>query len=170
MPCELWVGGYGQPGTGSAARSSPLPGAYYEFLVKIPTVAPTEPETRLPQRLNAGKTNDSYDDYNHAVGVAVNVCVYPNGMWNVNRPPKYFYKGSCPPEVLGTALDPSQRHDCINGNCLPATVYKTAGFYNNLADCQAGCAKNSKCLGECVPTAELAALQAAANAVRERLC
>jgi hypothetical protein len=170
MPCELWCGGYGQIYNDSALRYSNYVGTYYEFLVSIPSIAPTAPFTALPTRSNPGITNASYDQFNHAGTAASGTCGPGNWIWRINRPPKYFYKGSCPPSALPTQLDPAQRHDCINGNCLPSTVHNTIGWYSNFADCQAGCAKNSPCNGECVPVAELVALQAAANAVRERLC
>jgi hypothetical protein len=170
MPCELWVGGYGRPGKGPEARVSPLSGSYYEFLVSVPSVIPTGPETRLPTRLNPGQTNHSYDDYYHAAGVANNTCLYPDGYWQISRQPKYFYKGDCFPIAPETPLDPSKRHDCVNGNCIPATVYKTMGFYSNLADCQAGCAKNSNCLGECVPQSEIENLRTAVFTLKSKVC
>lgn len=69
-----------------------------------------------------------------------------------------------------SAIDPNKPHDCINGGCLPATVYNTPGIFATFASCESGCAKNSNCKGECVSVEELAALQQAANNLRGRLC
>jgi hypothetical protein len=60
--------------------------------------------------------------------------------------------------------------DCINGNCVPATQYQTAGIYGNLANCQAGCAKNSTCTGECVDTTEIANLKQAISTLQAKIC
>jgi hypothetical protein len=67
-------------------------------------------------------------------------------------------------------VSPNQKYDCVNGGCVPAATYGTAGSYANLAACQSGCAKNSPCKGECVESAELAALQQAANQLQARNC
>lgn len=67
-------------------------------------------------------------------------------------------------------VNPDQGFDCINGGCVPKTSYNTPGLFASLAACQAGCAKNSTCMGECVSAEELAALQQAASTVRSRLC
>lgn len=75
-----------------------------------------------------------------------------------------FYLAFC------RGIDTNTPFDCINGNCLPKTTYNTPGVFANLAACQNGCAKNSNCAGECIPTAEIAALQQAANIVRSRIC
>ena len=61
-------------------------------------------------------------------------------------------------------------HDCLNGGCIPKTTYNTPGVFASLAACQAGCAKNSPCVGECVSPAQLASLQAAATNLKSRYC
>jgi hypothetical protein len=75
-----------------------------------------------------------------------------------------FYLKNC------TGIDPTQKHDCVNGGCVPQSTYNTPGVYANLATCQSGCAKNSTCTGECVSAADLAALQQAAGTVQTRIC
>jgi hypothetical protein len=80
--------------------------------------------------------------------------------------PSFYYKncrGTPPP-------NPNVKHDCLNGNCIPAETYGTPGIYGNLASCEGGCAQNSPCEGECIPVAEIAALQQAVDRVRPRLC
>ena len=67
-------------------------------------------------------------------------------------------------------VDKNQPFDCLNGGCVPKTTYNTPGVFLNLAACQAGCATNSTCTGECVSTAELAALQQAANQLQSKFC
>jgi hypothetical protein len=67
-------------------------------------------------------------------------------------------------------VDPNSPCDCLNGGCVPKTLYKTPGKYPSLAACQAGCAKDSACLGECVSPEQLAALQQAADLVKSKLC
>jgi hypothetical protein len=67
-------------------------------------------------------------------------------------------------------VDPEQPYDCLNGGCIPQTTYNTPGKYANLAACQAACAKDGTCDGECVSKDELAALQQAADQIRTRLC
>jgi hypothetical protein len=70
----------------------------------------------------------------------------------------------------GSNVTTNAPHDCINGGCVPKTAYNTPGFYANLAACQSGCAKNSNCKGECVESAEIAALTQAANQLQARIC
>ena len=65
---------------------------------------------------------------------------------------------------------PDQPYDCLNGGCVPKTTYNTPGVFATLAACQSGCAKNSDCVGECVSTGELAALQQAANNLQTKFC
>jgi hypothetical protein len=67
-------------------------------------------------------------------------------------------------------LPPQTRCDCLNGVCIPKATYNTPGKYANLALCQAGCAKDSACNGECVSPEEIEALQQAAAKVRGKLC
>ena len=69
-----------------------------------------------------------------------------------------------------TETIPDQPCDCLNGGCVPKTTYNTPGKYASIAACQAGCAKDSNCDGECIPTAEIAALQQAASTVKSRIC
>jgi hypothetical protein len=68
------------------------------------------------------------------------------------------------------SVNASQPYDCINGGCLPKTTYNTPGAFASLAACQSGCAKNSNCSGECISKEDLAALQQAANNLRNRYC
>jgi hypothetical protein len=91
---------------------------------------------------------------------------FPYLAWT--SPPPYLYLVGCgaPPPTL----DPGVPCDCINGGCLPKTTYNTPGKYASLALCQAGCAKDSVCVGECVSPSDLAALQQAANLVKSKLC
>lgn len=63
----------------------------------------------------------------------------------------------------------AEKHDCLNGNCVKSTDYDTPGKYANLADCQAGCAKDAACNGECVPREKIAELDQAINAAQARL-
>jgi hypothetical protein len=76
-----------------------------------------------------------------------------------------YRKGDC---TSGVAAN--QPFDCLNGGCIPKTTYNTPGKYASLAACRSGCAKDSNCAGECVSAAEIAALQQAANLVRNKLC
>ena len=66
--------------------------------------------------------------------------------------------------------DPANRHDCLNGRCIPRTTYNTPGKYRTLAACVGGCAKESPCDGECVSEAEITALQQAANNLKAKFC
>ena len=67
-------------------------------------------------------------------------------------------------------IPPDQPFDCVNGGCIPKSIYNTPGLFPNLAACQSGCAKNSNCTGECVSAEELAALQQAANQLQSKIC
>jgi hypothetical protein len=67
-------------------------------------------------------------------------------------------------------LTPNQPHDCVNGNCLPKVTYNTPGKYASLAACQSGCAKDSPCTGECIPSTDIAALQQAASKAQANCC
>jgi hypothetical protein len=70
----------------------------------------------------------------------------------------------------GCDLDPSNKHDCVNGACVPKNTYGTPGVFANLAACQSGCAKNSNCTGECVDPNEIAALKQAVNNLQSKFC
>lgn len=37
------------------------------------------------------------------------------------------------------------KYDCINGDCIDSSKYKTLGIYQSLADCQAVCANGGAC-------------------------
>jgi hypothetical protein len=71
------------------------------------------------------------------------------------------------PNCCGVSV---QKCDCLNGGCISQQTYNTPGKYASLEDCQARCAKDSNCDGECVSAAEIAALQQTANLVRNKLC
>jgi hypothetical protein len=94
---------------------------------------------------------------------------YPNGTLSSTD---YFSSvvsisraGDCQPPI-----DPSGSYDCINGGCIAKSIYNTPGVFSNLSACQSGCAKNSNCIGECVPLEEIAALKQAANNLQARYC
>jgi hypothetical protein len=72
--------------------------------------------------------------------------------------------------LVGCGPDPDQPCDCLNGGCVPKTTYNTPGVYANLAACQAGCAQNSPCTGECVDPAEIAAHRQALNNLQAKFC
>jgi hypothetical protein len=76
----------------------------------------------------------------------------------------------CPGCCNDPSLDPNQKFDCLNSNCIPAKTYSTPGKYANLAACEGGCAKDAACAGECVSKDEIAALQQAKDKLRSRLC
>jgi hypothetical protein len=67
-------------------------------------------------------------------------------------------------------VGPNQKCDCVNGGCVPKTTYNTPGKYANLAACQSNCGKDSQCEGECVPSAEIAALKQAADKAQANCC
>jgi hypothetical protein len=67
-------------------------------------------------------------------------------------------------------LEPNQRNDCVNGSCLPLTIYGTPGVFASLAACQSGCAQNSNCTGECVDPTEIAGLRQALNNLQSKFC
>jgi hypothetical protein len=92
--------------------------------------------------------------------------------WNVNNASQRSASVSiasmsnCP----GCANDPNIKCDCLNGACIPSVTYGTPGKYPTLTACEAGCAKDAACEGECVSYAELSALQQAAAIVISKLC
>lgn len=67
-------------------------------------------------------------------------------------------------------IDPRNSYDCLNGGCVPTATYGTPGKYANLSACQSGCAKDSPCTGDCIPSSEMAALQQAASNLQSRIC
>ncbi len=75
---------------------------------------------------------------------------------------------NCPGCIPG--YDPDPPCDCINGGCVPKTTYGTPGVFPNIAACEAGCAKNSNCTGECVDPAEIAAHRQALNTLQSKFC
>jgi hypothetical protein len=62
------------------------------------------------------------------------------------------------------------RYDCLNGNCKNKLDYNTPGIYNNLTDCQAACGSGTPCNGECIPAAEITALNQAITDLQGRYC
>jgi hypothetical protein len=70
----------------------------------------------------------------------------------------------------GSGINTNQPCDCLNGGCIPASIYKTPGRYATLAACESGCANNSPCDGECVSTAAIANIEQAVNNLQSRLC
>jgi hypothetical protein len=81
-------------------------------------------------------------------------------------PGHYFPVNSCKWEAIPDAYP----CDCINGVCLPSSTYNTPGVFATIAACDAGCAKNSECAGECVSAEELNTLQRAANSLQSIIC
>jgi hypothetical protein len=75
--------------------------------------------------------------------------------------------GNCPD---CSELKDNQPYDCINGGCVPKKTYNTPGVFANLSACEAGCAKNSDCPGECVTAEDIANLKQAANNLQARHC
>lgn len=143
MACELWV--KGEAWTGSSRIAIDIVWRS-NWNGTIPNVAPVRPAS-------GGSTvySDGLDGEFNGTG------------WFGS--PVYYLNG------CGSSTVPSnQPYDCINGGCIPKTTYNTPGAFANLAACQSGCAKNSNCSGECVPAAELAALQQAANDLNSRYC
>jgi hypothetical protein len=103
---------------------------------------------------------------NGAGGVYTRYAASP--VWQYNAAGWYsypqFYLKNC------SGVTPEGKCDCVNGGCVPSATYNTPGKYANLAACESGCAKDSPCTGECVSTAEIAALQQAVSTVQSRLC
>jgi hypothetical protein len=145
MTCELWVGGTIEY-QGQTLRQ--------DFIVVSPwTATQAFPTITIGQYFpNNGRP---FNHYNDGLGG-----IFGGRGWNSQ--PAYYLKGC--------TVDPNQKCDCVNGGCVPATTYNTPGKYATLAACQAGCAKDSACAGECVSAAELAALEQAANNLKSRLC
>lgn len=96
------------------------------------------------------------------------VALYQNGVKHPN-PDYLFFPPTATIQYIncGNAVG---RFDCLNGGCLSNATYNTPGKYATLTACQAGCAKDSNCTGECVSAEELAALQQAAGALQSRIC
>ena len=74
-----------------------------------------------------------------------------------------FYRKGC-------SIDPDTPCDCVNGGCVPKTIYNTPGVFPSLSACESGCAKNSNCTGECVDPAEIAALGQSLNTLQSKFC
>jgi hypothetical protein len=83
-------------------------------------------------------------------------------------PPGYPFYSDDSAGCAPTSLNPNQSCDCVNGGCVPKTG--TPGVFPSLASCEAGCAKNSNCTGECVDPAEIAALNQSISTLRSRIC
>jgi hypothetical protein len=88
------------------------------------------------------------DDPGFYFGAYTNYCAYP-----AEQITGYFLVGcEAPP--------PSSGYDCLNGNCIQASVYNTPGQYSTLADCQAGCGSGGQC-----PPGQICVEQACLDAV-----
>lgn len=92
-------------------------------------------------------------------------CLYNDEQYVIENIPA----SNCP-KCLVISVNPDQPYDCVNGGCVAKTTYATPGKYANLSACQAGCAKDSTCTGECVSAEQIAALQQAADQIKSRLC
>ena len=88
-------------------------------------------------------------------------CLYAGEIYTIETVDDSFCTG---------CIDPETKYDCLNGGCITALSYNTPGVFASLAACQSGCAKNSNCTGECVPTADIAALEGAAARLISRYC
>jgi hypothetical protein len=143
MACELWVGG-----TIEYAGQT----IQQDFIV----VSPFDPLAAFPViSIGAYFPNNGrpFNHYNDGLGG-----IFGGRGWN--SAPSY-YKKNC-------AID--TKYDCLNGGCIPRSVFGTPGKYETLAACESGCGKDSPCNGECVSAAEIAALQQAANNLQSRNC
>jgi hypothetical protein len=145
MSCELWVRGTAD--TGSQIIALDLP------------VKDWDQTAPLPALIAVGSGSFGRGTYTQ---------YQITGGWQYQQTGWYtielYLKGDC------GATSPEQPCDCINGGCVPKTTYNTPGKYASLALCQAGCAKDSACVGECVSPDQLAALQQAADLVKSKLC
>ena len=140
--CELWV-------TGTAE--------YYGYYAVDVVAKPAWSETTPLPTISFLNTNPGgWSYYSSTIGGTVNDA----GWYGA---PTYYLK-NC------VSVGFQQPCDCLNGGCVPAASYNTPGVFSNLADCEAGCAKNAPCKGECVSAAQLAALNQAISKVRPRLC
>ena len=144
--CELWV-------TGTVYYL----GQYYDGYSRMVQGKWAESKPLPPISFNSTPSSD-YDYYNDGLGG-----IFSGSGWRGS--PSYSLKNCVQDPTSG-----DQPYDCVNGGCVPKTTYSTPGLFVSLAACQAGCAKNSTCTGECVSAEELAALQQAAGTVRSRLC
>ena len=148
MLCELWVTGsvYYQgetyPGYSRVVRGS------WDDNNPLPSISLSQ----------ANPNGNVYSYYNDGLGGN-----FDGSGWMSQ--PSYLLK-NCKPN----SPDPNQACDCDNGGCVPKTTYNTPGKYPSLAACQSACAKDSSCVGECIPTADIAALQQAANKAQANCC
>jgi hypothetical protein len=141
MACELWVRGEAE--NGGHMFADVLVSQWDSVNTPFPAL------TVIPQNDPRGFTRYS-----------------ASPAWQYNAAGWYQY----PEFYLKNCTQANERCDCVNGGCVPKTTYNTPGKFANLAACEAGCAKDSSCNGECVTAEEMAALQQAAAKVRGKLC
>lgn len=157
MACELWVRGV------QAETLYSLSGTYVDIFFKVVSPSATLP---LFQRLNPTKDRPFDAWYPPAIGSS---WALP-GTWSTSSPPEVYFKQGCDNYVPPAPLSPQNPHDCINGNCLPKSVYGTPGIFASLSACESGCAKNSNCTGECIPSGEINNLRAAVVSLQKQVC
>lgn len=81
-------------------------------------------------------------------------------------------------------VPPAPTYDCINGQCVNSSTYKTPGNYSSLAQCQANCGSGSGCSPPnvcvppdycppgmvCIPTEEWNQIEPLSSAVKGKAC
>jgi hypothetical protein len=109
---------------------------------------------------------DRYEIYSVSVCPTGAIVIF-DGINEVSR--SCYAVGSLTITPLDSAPTTSA-YDCVNGGCVPRQTYNTPGKYATLAACNAGCAKDSPCNGECVESAEIAQLNQLADQIRAKYC
>ena len=78
----------------------------------------------------------------------------------------------------------SSKYDCVNGQCVFSSQYKTPGLYSTLAECQANCGNGPGCNPPnicappnycppgmvCIPSEEWNQIEPLSSAVRSKAC
>ncbi|MEH2001105.1 MAG: hypothetical protein V7L00_20540 [Nostoc sp.] len=79
----------------------------------------------------------------------------------------------------------NDKYDCINGNCVVSSQYKTPGIYTGLATCQAVCANGGACAAGkqcvdpttfcpdgkvCIEQAEFASVEGLISKINSEVC
>lgn len=99
--------------------------------------------------------------------------------------PSAWYHSIGQPVYVTEPDDNDEKHDCINGVCLPASAYDTPGKYTTLAGCQSacgggstGCTSPNICVPPdycppgmiCLPVAKYSTIERLATALEDSAC
>ncbi|WP_143857025.1 hypothetical protein [Nostoc sp. 'Peltigera membranacea cyanobiont' 213] len=62
----------------------------------------------------------------------------------------------------------ADKYDCLNGNCVKDSLYKTPGLYSTISDCENVC--GTGCGGKCISNSDWAQIEGFSGQLKNRNC